>query len=207
MPTAAKAAFDRNIQRASYFLDVHATVQAGAAGAPTLARRELPRGAVVFAIGALDAYLSDASAEVLIAQCEGGVMTGKTRIVMRDVSKVLPGLALELAVVPDAKERLDRLRLALTDHFQTNVSAHGPKAVADAVERMGGVPRIIWDGLVALGFSDPAKELDTWTDIRHRIVHRGEKPRVWREHARECIRLLEALAAEVDQVAEAAIVE
>lgn len=91
MVTAAKATFDVNIRRASYFLDIHQSVHAGTRGAPKLALRELPRGAVVFAVGALDS-LSDVSAEVMIYQCQQGDVTGDTRTVMKSVSQQLPGI-------------------------------------------------------------------------------------------------------------------
>ena len=56
MASEAKKAFNVNIQRSGYFLDIHQQ-ETLSAGAPTLPYRELPRAAVVFAIGALDAYL------------------------------------------------------------------------------------------------------------------------------------------------------
>ena len=80
MATGAMRTFDINIRRASYFLDIHQQVHAGTHGAPVLALRELPRGALVFAVGALDAYLSDVSAEVIIHQCEQGLRVGGANI-------------------------------------------------------------------------------------------------------------------------------
>jgi hypothetical protein len=68
----SKVTFDVDIRRASYFLDIHPSVHAGTRGAPKLALRELPRGAVVFPLGSLDSYLSDVSAEVMIYQCQAG---------------------------------------------------------------------------------------------------------------------------------------
>lgn len=97
-------------------------MHAGTRGAPKLAPRELPRGAVVFAVGALDSYLSDVSAEVMIYQCQQDDVTGDTRTIMRTVSQQLPGLALELAITEDDTDRVDRLRSAIVDHLQTAVS-------------------------------------------------------------------------------------
>lgn len=205
MPTAAKSTFDINIRRASYFLDVHQDVHAGTHGAPVLALRELPRGAVVFAVGALDAYLSDVSAEVIIHQCEQGSVTGDTRAVMKTISQQMPGLALELAVTADGADRAQRLRVAIVDHFQSAVSGHGPESVARALERMGGRASEIWRGLEADGFPEPARVLDDWTDKRHRIVHRGEKVSVPWKQARQCVGLLTALVDAVDRVAEEAM--
>jgi cob(I)alamin adenosyltransferase len=53
---------------------------------------------VVFAVGALDSYLSSVSAEVMIYQCQQDDVTGDTRTIMRTVSQQLHGLALELAI-------------------------------------------------------------------------------------------------------------
>jgi len=78
MASKANAALLKNLTRASYFLDIHEAGQAGP-GAPTNKQRELPRGAVVFAIGALDAYLSELSAEVMINQFEAGTLSGENR--------------------------------------------------------------------------------------------------------------------------------
>ena len=77
---------------------------------------------MVFAVGALDSYLSDVSAEVMIYQCQQDDVTGDTRTIMRTVSQQLPGLALELAITEDDTDRVDRLRSAIVDHLQTAVS-------------------------------------------------------------------------------------
>ena len=94
----AKAAFDVNIRRASYFLDIHEEAQQGA-GAPSLPYRELPRGAVVFAVGALDAYLSEVSAEVIVRDLESAVAPTETREVLKRVQAEVPTLSLEIAVL------------------------------------------------------------------------------------------------------------
>jgi len=60
--TDAHDALTTNLTRARYFIDLHEGTQTGP-GTPDRKRRELPRGAVVFAVGALDAYLSEVSAE------------------------------------------------------------------------------------------------------------------------------------------------
>jgi hypothetical protein len=156
------------------------------------------RVAVVFAVGALDAYLSDVSADVMIFQCQQGLVGGDTRAIMRAINQQLPGLALELSVVENHVERMDRIRTAITDHFTTSVSGHGPEAVARAVERMGGKAADLWKSLTEDGFDEPAASLAEWTDNRHRIVHRGEKVSVTWRQGRECLALLHAISARVD---------
>jgi len=201
MPTSAKGTFDINIKRSSYFLDIHQKVHAGTHGAPSSALRELPRGAVVFAVGALDAYLSDVSADVMIHQCEQGLITGDARAIMKTISQTVPGLALELAVMSDGDDRIERLRGAIVDHFQTSVSGHGPESVARTVERMGGRPSEVWRLLEGDGFAEPARSLEEWTEKRHRIVHRGEKVSVPWKQARACLELLGAAANVIDRLA------
>ena len=95
--TAAHQALGKNLTRARYFLDIHEATQKGP-GKPDREQRELTRGAIVFAIGALDAYLSEVSAEVMLAQFEAATLTGKSRDVLKDVTRQTPTLALEAAL-------------------------------------------------------------------------------------------------------------
>ncbi|HEV7888195.1 MAG TPA: hypothetical protein VGO92_11605 [Acidimicrobiales bacterium] len=85
MGTTAFITATRNLERATYFLDIHEGTQEGP-GTPNIKRRELPRGAVVFAIGALDAYLSEVAAEVMVAQVEHGHATGDSRKILETIS-------------------------------------------------------------------------------------------------------------------------
>jgi hypothetical protein len=199
MPSEAKAVFDRNITRATYFLDIHEKAQEGA-GAPTLASRELPRGAVVFAIGALDAYISQLMAEVIVAQVQTGQPVFEQRDVLKRIQADLPTLALEVALIPDSADRLERVRGAIVGHFQDNVSNLGSKAVSAAVLRMGKRPAQLWDS-ISESYPRAADELDNWTEVRHKIVHRGQKPRVWRPQARDLIQLIQAIANRLDELA------
>src|SRR5690242_4110877 len=104
MPTNAKAIFDLNIKRSGWFLEIHQAVQGGA-GAPLMPVRELPRAAVVFAIGALDAYLSEVSAEVMVRQLESASLPPEARDILRRIQSELPMLALELALLPSHTDR------------------------------------------------------------------------------------------------------
>jgi len=159
----------------------------------------------VFAVGALDAYLSDVSAEVMIAQCQKGPLTAEAREAMKQVQRELPGLALEVSLMSEQSDRMDRIKQAIVDHFQTSVSMHGSKGVSTTVQRMGGSPRAIWDGMKEAGWNEPADRLDEWTAKRHDIVHRGITVSVRREKARYCIDLLVEIAARVEGLAQAAI--
>jgi len=202
MSTKAKKAFDINIRRASYFLDIHQETQIGA-GAPTLARRELPRGAVVFAVGALDAYLSDVSADVVVTGLRSEPARQDLREVLRQVQKEIPTLSLEVALLPREADRVTHIQNAVLDHFRTNVSGHGVKAVSAAVQRMGRKSSDFWSEIVD-EYPDATAELDRWTEIRHQIVHLGMTPRVRRPHARDFIDLVRHIVATLDKYALAA---
>jgi hypothetical protein len=200
--TEAKKAFDVNIKRASYFLDIHEETQLGV-GAPSRARRELPRGAVVFAVGALDAYLSDVSAEVMVTRLQSDPAGGDLRDLLRQVQKEVPTLSLEVALLPTREERITHIHDAILEHFRTNVSNHGSKAVSAAVLRMERRPTDFWADIERT-HEDAPGELDHWTDVRHEIVHLGKKSRVRRPHARDFIDLVKDIAGTLDSYAVAA---
>lgn len=202
MPTsAAKKAFDLNIERAGYFLELHQDLQDGKRGAPLKPVRELPRASVVFAVGALDAYLSDLSAEVLLTLLGRSVASTEARDLLAKIQKEIPTLALEVLLLTDAAARKKRVQEALSDHLYNKVSHHGPTGVATALVRIGGKPADVWSALPSKGFANPETELQRWTTCRHEIVHQGKKPTVHRPKAKECLELISAIAAQVDSIA------
>lgn len=198
--TASLPALELNIQRARYFLQIHAdtTAEAGR-GSPPARFRELPRAAVVFAVGALDAYLSEVSAEVMIAQVEHAQVSGQSRSVLAAVAKTVPTLALEIALLQDADARIAVAREAIVTHFHENVAQHGSKAVNSTLERLGGSPGRLWQNLRESGYDNPSAELDRWTNMRHAIVHRGQRARVQRRQSAHCVDLINQIAHRVDE--------
>ena len=190
MPSNAKKAFGRNIERAGYFLEIHKEAKIGP-GAPTLPYRELPRAAVVFSVGALDAYLSDVSAETLLERLQTGPTLSQKRVLAK-ISQAVPSLSLEVALIQDQEERVSQVRVAVDSYF-AGQSAHGAKAVADAVQLFDAKASAVWDAVTASGFPDPAKDLDDWTQKRHQIIHRGERPSVHRDEAQKCVDLIAAI--------------
>jgi hypothetical protein len=204
--TTALTAAKRNLERASFFLDIHQGTQQGP-GTPDNKRRELPRGALVFAIGALDAYLSEVAAEVMVAQFERGQATGDGRKVLEAIQRATPTLAIELAVAKPEVDRAAALRRAIVEHFYDQVSNHGAKAVSATVQRMGKSSSAVWDAVEAAGEASPQQRLDEWTDKRHAIIHRGQRPTVNREPARTCVKLVQTVSLEVDKVASEAKTE
>lgn len=187
MPSAAKKAFDRNIQRAGYFLEIHMDATGGP-GQPKRSLQELPRAAVVFAVGALDAYLSDVAAETLVERLQYGA-TSAQRDVLTKVSKDIPVLALEVALLPDQEGRIAHVLAAISAHF-TRRPAHESKAVSQTVQLLDGHPVTVWDAVKAAGFPNGARDLDDWTEKRHKVIHRGESPRVNRTPAQKCVDLI-----------------
>lgn len=204
MATAAKQAFTKNIERARYFLDIHEEVHSRV-GAPPAPYRELPRGAIVFAVGALDAYTSEVSAEVLVAQLRAGGSDKTIRSVLAHVQREVPTLPLEVALRRTEKERMEHIRAAIVDHFHENVTAIGSSAVAQAVRRMGRDAKDLWSALEGEGLTRPSEKLETWANVRHRIVHRGETTRVDRNKARNFIYLTMRVVSTMDRYAEEAI--
>ncbi len=207
MPTETKATFDVNVQRAGYFLDLHESIHGGAQGAPRNPVRELPRAAVVFAIGALDAYLSDVSAEVIVSLLQQELPEAEVREILRRVQGEVPTLSLELSLVPDADERVRRVQEAVADHLHNRVSNHGKKAVSRTMERLGGNAQDLWSALGANGYACAADDLDEWTEKRHQIVHQGQTVRVHRPQARNCVQLVEAIGDRIDAQAMRALEE
>ena len=206
MATTAFTAAKRNLERAAFFLDIHQGTQQGP-GTPDNKRRELPRGAVVFAIGALDAYLSEVAAEVMVAQFERGQEAGGSRKVLEAIQRATPTLAIQLAVANPEVDRAAVLRRAIVEHFYDQVSNHGAKAVSATVQRMGKSSNAVWDAVEAAGEAHAQQRLDEWTDKRHAIVHRGQRPTINRNPARTCVTLVETICLEIDKVASEAKTE
>jgi hypothetical protein len=166
---------------------LHATRQKGA---PSVDERELPRGAVEFAIGALDAFLHDLTLEIVP---QFGPSSPELAASLREIAKQDPSLALLVALRPD--EGREEFKRALDDWLSVK-SFYGPEAVVRAAGYIGAA--FTWDDM-ALG-ATPAQELSRFTDMRHVIVHRGKKPNIVRQTAQDCVDLVgrigEALNAE-----------
>jgi hypothetical protein len=153
---------------------------------------------VVFAVGALDAYLSEVSAEVLVRDLQQRLASTEAREVLKRVQSDLSTLALEVALLAGQAERLERIRDSIVDHFQNRVSMHGAKAVAATAGRLGAKAADVWSALGSRGFAEPQVTLDQWTDTRHQIVHQGKKPQVRRPQARKCLGLITEIVKVLD---------
>lgn len=196
--TQAHMASVKNLKRSRHFLNLHREFHGGGRGAPRQPVRELPRGAVVFAIGTLDAYLSEVSAETLVKQFEIGHESGNLRDVLRRLQSQVPSLSLEVALIPDHAARLTRVRRSIVEHFYSESSHHGAKAINDTLKRLEGSQQKVWAELETRGWNKPARDLDYWTQVRHAIIHRGETPRVRRDKADTCVSLVRDIIDAVD---------
>jgi hypothetical protein len=174
--------FRKNLDRAAAFIRLHAT---RGMGAPTTDERELPRGAVVFAIGALDAFLHDLTLEIVP---QFGPTSPELATSLKEIAKQDPSLALRVALKP-AGEGREEFRQALDDWLSLK-SFYGPEAVARAA---GYVSVSITLGEVTEE-TDAASELAHFTEMRHQMVHRGTKPNILRQQAQNCVDLVGAIA-------------
>jgi hypothetical protein len=159
-------------------------------------------GAVVFAVAAIDAYLSEVQAEVIVSQLKGSGASPDSREILKVVQQEIPTLALEVALLQSEADRLLHISDAIVHHFENNVSNFGVKGVANALRRMGARSTDFWAGLTKSGFDGAPGELDYWTTVRHEIVHQGKRPVVRRPHARDFISLAKGIVAALDVTAE-----
>jgi hypothetical protein len=99
------------------------------AGRPTGDEVPLLHAVVIFSIGALDAYLSDVAAEVLVAQLERArPPDSSSRRVLQAVQKEIPTLPFELALTSDENERREIAQQAITptpDHRREQPRGEG----------------------------------------------------------------------------------
>ncbi len=200
--TESKKAFDGNVQRARYFLEIHEEAQKGR-GSPSNRYRELPRAALVFAVGAIDAYLAEVTAEVLVSKLHRSVPEGEPesppRQLLNLLAKEIPGLALETVLMPDTSRRLAHVQRTVADHFHNKVTSHGAEAVGRAIERMGGRAVDLWSALKKSGGERPQVRLNRWTERRHKIVHQGQRPQVRRDDAKRFIDFTTELVERLDE--------
>lgn len=178
-------------------------------GKPSWQENELLRASVITAIGALDAYLSDVAAEVLVAQLEkADAPDSDARTVLKQVMDEIKTLPLELALVTDATKRREAAQAAIQEHLANRVSNHGAKGVAATVGRMGET--IDWSLLdmsitphlkLASVRDNPAALLDAWTQRRHQLVHHGKALKIGSPAAHALADFVVEIARIVDGIA------
>lgn len=189
--TDALKVFDLNSQRARAFLRVFDGPAGRTQGQPSNDEKELLRGAVVFAVGALDGYLHELVLEIVPKY---GGNQQKLAGPLRAIAKDDPSLALRLALSPSGGDKVAEFRDAL-DLWLSSKSFQGPEAVVTAMGYVGAV--ISWQQFNDASGVDAAARLTHFTKMRHGIVHRGE-PDIKRKQADECVSLVEVMAHTID---------
>lgn len=192
--TGAYKVLEITLDRAEAFLRIFGDGRS--VGKPSADDVELLRGAVVFAVGALDAFLRDVVVEIVPAFAPATPALGDA---LTKIAKDKPGLALEVAFAsaksPSAAQAC--FGKALDDYLSTQ-SFQGAAAVIRALGYLGIE---IGDGKLD-GFVDRrgfAKDLARYTTMRHGMVHRGETPKLKRDEVKACIDLVRTIGTRVNQ--------
>ncbi len=189
--THARNVFDANLERSRAFLRIFD--KGRGPGQPTNDEKELLRGSLVFAVGALDAYLSDLIVEVVPQYSPA---SSELAAALKAIAKADPGLSLRVALAPTKADATEEFRSALDDWLSTK-SFQGPEKVVEALAYVGCA--ISWDSFDhATGISPAAEHLRKITGERNGIVHEGKKPYVRRHLAEEANNFIGAMAKHID---------
>lgn len=180
--------FKKNHRRAQVFIEFFEG-SGRPRGRPSANELELLRGAVVFAVSALDAFLHDLILEIIPTF---GGETAALREALREIGKSDPGLALRVILAPDKEAEF---RAALDDWLSTK-SFQGVTQVNKAVAYLG--LQEPWARVEEWTGRSAKSRLEHFTQMRHRIIHRGYKPQLKKEDAVECVDLVEKIAQEID---------
>lgn len=106
-------------------------------------------------------------------------------------------LVLEVVLIADTDDRRQRVCNIIRDHFYNNVSNHGTKAVSRFIKRLGKSTNTYWNRIGEY-WEHPRETLDSYTDVRHQIVHQGRDPSVTRSEAKEFIDFVSDLVDVLD---------
>ena len=188
--TAALHVFETNLDRSRAFLRIFDKDRK--VGQPTNDEKELLRGSLVFAVGALDAYLSDVILEVVPAH---GPKSSHIQDALKAIAKNDPGLSLRVALASSPGESREEFRAALAEWLSTK-SFHGPEKVTQALGYLNC--SISWSDLDKATGEQAAKELTKVTEDRHAIVHEGKKPYIRRNLAEQANTLVADLVRHID---------
>jgi RiboL-PSP-HEPN len=192
--TGAHKAFQANIERSRAFLRIFDKEPDGGRrqGQPTKDEKELLRGSLVFAVGALDAYLHDLILEIVPAYAP---KSEKLTTALRGIAKSDPSLSLRVALASSDQDRQQQFRDALSEWLEDK-SFQGPEKVSNALSYVGCT--LTWPEFDKVTGKSTASELERITGERHAIVHRGEFPYVRRLMAGETIDLIAAMVKLID---------
>lgn len=188
--TDSLVVFEANLERSRAFLRIFDKDRK--VGQPSNDEKELLRGSLVFAVGALDAYLSDLILEIVPQHAPA---SSDLTEALKAIAKSDPGLSLRVALASSAADRRAEFRAALGDWLSTK-SFHGPEKVVQALSYVGC--SVDWVDLDKATGKATAKELSKITNDRHAIVHEGKKPYIRRDLAEAANNLVAAVARRID---------
>lgn len=117
--TEAFHVFEANLERSRAFLRIFDKDRS--VGQPSNDEKELLRGSLVFAVGALDAYLSDLVLEIVPKHAPS---SSNLTDALKAIAKTDPGLSLRVALVKNDDDREAEFRAAL-DEFLAAKSFQG----------------------------------------------------------------------------------
>lgn len=115
--TAAYEVFEVNLDRSRAFLRIFDKDRG--AGQPSNDEKELLRGSLVFAVGALDAYLSDLIMEIVPKYAP---KSSQLSDALKAIAKSDPGLSLRVALAQSEADRREEFGAALEEWLATNPS-------------------------------------------------------------------------------------
>lgn len=188
--TMSLKAFDVNIDRARGFLNIFDADRGR--GRPTRDENELLRGCLVFAVGALDAYLSDLVLEVIPAYPAKSPTLDQA---LKTIAREDPGLSLRIVLEADNAARQDVFRNALR-RWLDGRTFQGTERVQNALGYLGCA--ITWKEFDQWTEVNTSRELQRITEDRHAIVHSGRRPPITRQHAGNAVDLVADIAEVID---------
>jgi hypothetical protein len=184
--TKAYKRLRKNLERGKTLLHEFFDLPGGSprtAGQPRSHEQELLRSVLVLGIGALDAYLSELTTELVPKLARGGTAFTIFDRLMKDQG----GLILQAIYL--GSNDLERALADAVESYLAGSVMHGSKAVM----QVNGWCALTLGATDFNGgrFSSAFKSLDSWTDKRHRIVHRGELVKMKRSDATDVLELVD----------------
>ncbi|MGL4339387.1 MAG: HEPN domain-containing protein [Rhodoglobus sp.] len=181
-------AFEKNIKRSESFIAIFDSDRPQ--GRPKTEHDDLLRGAVVFAIGALDHFIHELILEI-VPRFGGNASAMKDALAA--ISRSDPGLALRVAI---AKE--DRAQKEFRGALEQWLESKSFQGVAKIIEAMGYLGIKLDELNFPTGWEPKLKK---FTTDRHSIVHKGTGVRVTLQQAKDCTDLVKTLGSLINEKA------
>lgn len=178
--------FEKNLKRSRAFIRIFGE-ENRPQGPPSADERELTRGALVFAIGALDNFLHELILEIVP---KFGGDRSALKEPLKNIARSDPSLALRVALAAPDEAELE-FRAAL-DTWLESQSFHGVQKILAGTGFLGFA---LNDTMLP---GDWRQRLEAFTEERHQIVHRGSTKVIKRDEAKVCTDLVEAIAKAIN---------